>query len=176
MSGSPPDAVLPAIGEQPHGRRRAIATAVVVVLAVATLYETLLALEVVSIGELPGEGAPGADLVAAASALALLVGVVLLAGSIGRPEAIGDVLLPLLPLTAGLLVVAAYYTYDPYYAPTHRRYSDHGTWPAWWIFLVLAGAIWSAVVARLRPRAGAAAGAAVMLVCLVTFFLKGIGH
>jgi hypothetical protein len=158
------------------GWRRPIALLVVVVLAVATLYELALALDVVSIGELPGEDAPGAGLIATASVLAPVAGIVVLLASASRAAEIGPVLLPLLPLAAGCLVVAAYYAYDPYYAPTHRRYSDAGTWPAWWIYLVLAAAVVSAVVARLRPRPGAVGAAAVLFACLVTFFLNGTGH
>ena len=158
------------------GWRRPTGCVVVVVLAVATLYEIALALDIVSIGKGPGEQAPGADLVAIAATLALLAGIVVLLASARCADELGPVLLPLLPLAAGCLVLAAYYTYDPYYAPTHRRTSDAGIWPAWWIYLLLAASVVSAFLARLRPRPGAVASAVVLFLCLVTFFLNGTGH
>jgi hypothetical protein len=85
---------------------------------------------------LPGEGPAGGGAVLAAALAAMLVGaaVSLVAARRGssRPSAADVLLAP----GAAALVVARFYAFDPYYAPTLRRMSEDGAVPDWWVFLL----------------------------------------
>ena len=125
-------------------------------LAIVAVYEVVLALGWPSIGDAPGAGAPGATGIFLAGAAAVLAGVVL--GS------------PLLAPLAGLHLVAFHYTYDPYFAPSLRRYADGNVRPAWTLGLLAVGIALAVLRAR-RPFVSA-----YLLVVLVTLFLASDGH
>ena len=48
-----------------------------------------------------------------------------------RPEPVAALLAP----AAAAFLVAYFFTFDPYYAPSERRYSDGGAVPLGWIVL-----------------------------------------
>jgi hypothetical protein len=156
--------------------RTLAALVAVVVLALATVYEAAQALGVISIGDVPGEGAPGEGLVGAGILFAYLTTLVVVLSSFANPERVPRTLRQLLPIAPVAAVVVGYYTFDPYYAPTERRYSDYRSDGATlWIALVLGAAIVASVLARRSPRLGTAATAIVLLLCIPTAFL-GAGH
>ncbi len=158
------------------GWRPLAALLAVVVLGVNAAYNAAQALGWISIGELPGEDAPGAGLAGAATFLAFLLAIVVVASSLTRPEAIARSVRQLLPLAAVAAVVIGYYTYDPYYAPSHRRYSDYRSGgETLWICFVVGAAIVTAIVSRTRPRIGMLSTFLVLLLCIPTAFL-GAGH
>ena len=81
-------------------------------------------------------------------------------------------LVPLVAPAAAALVLARYYSYDPYYAPDHIRMSD-GIVPGWWIVFIVAFAVAAAAVTRRSLRIGLIATSAVMWLCAVTVFVAG---
>jgi hypothetical protein len=140
------------------------------VLVAASAYELALALGAGSIGPDPGENVPGATAVRLVAVLAMLVGVGLVAAKL-RPQAAA-----LLAPAAALFVVPLYFTFDPYYAPTERRYSDGGMFPPSWIVAVAVAGIVAGVLTRLFPRVGAwATIPALLLLAFTAVFMVG-GH
>ncbi|MEP6641010.1 MAG: hypothetical protein ABJB93_03775 [Gaiellales bacterium] len=147
---------------------------VVSILAVATWYEAAVALGVLSLGPSPGDGPRDEPLVFGAAFLALLFsGPVLLACSLGRTTRLAPV--PLVSMAAVSFVVARYYSFDPYYAPTLRRMSDGVVAGSWIILLVVfaAGAAWSALR---TPRLGLVLVSAVSWLSAITALVLGTGH
>lgn len=148
---------------------------VVGILAVATCYEAAVALGMLRLGPSAGEGPRGETLVLGAAFLALVFsGPLLLACSLRRTTTrLAPV--PLVSLAAVSFVVARYYSYDPYYAPTLRRMSD-GVVAGSWIILVVvfaAGAAWSALR---TPRLGLGLTSAVSWLSAITALAMGTGH
>jgi hypothetical protein len=132
-------------------------------------FELALALGASRVGPEPGDDAAGQPIVAPIMALAFLVGFV--AATRGRHRAAA-----LLAPAAGLLVTASFYTFDPYYAPTERRYSDGGFLSAPWIFAVLALSLAVGLFTWRRPRAGGPLTSAMLVVCGLTGLAAGTGH
>jgi hypothetical protein len=145
-------------------------------LGVATVYETVVAAGALSIGSVPGEGTPGDELVFVCGFLALPVGAgAALAGALGRHVA-SRLALTLLAPAGFAFVIARFFGFDPYYAPTLRRYSDNGTVPASWIVALGVSTLLAALLTRVVPRAGAVLTAGALLVCALTAVATGVGH
>jgi hypothetical protein len=72
--------------------------------------------------------------------------------------------------------VAFFFTYDPYFAPYERRYSDGGAASLSGILVVAGVAAGAGVLVRVSPRIGSAATALVLVVVMLTFFVAGDGH
>lgn len=154
-----------------RARRRELLTLLLLALiAAGTLYETAVALEWISIGQLPGEGGPGEGVVLSVAAVAVLVGIgVTLFASRGNHLAAG------LAPAAAALMVARFYSFDTYYAPNLRRMSEGGMTSARWVYVLVGLALLSAAVTSLRPRL-AFVGAPVMFLCLITTLFADTGH
>ena len=101
--------------------------------------------------------------------LALAAGGLLAAG-------IRSAVSPFLPLAAVAFVVARFLTYDPYYAPTLRRMSDHGLVSPVWIAALGASALVAALLLRRRSRAGGPLAALLLLLAALTALGEGAGH
>jgi hypothetical protein len=149
-----------------------LALGVLVVLGVGTLYETAVALEILSIGALPGQGAPLEGLFVTASLIAALAGIVLACWLAvmereSRPAAL------LAPATAAFMI-ARYYTFDSYYAPNLQRYSEGGFSPPWVYGLSLV-VVATSLLALKRARIGFACTAVVTLLCVFSASFFGFG-
>jgi drug/metabolite transporter (DMT)-like permease len=140
------------------------------VLVAASAYELALALGAGSIGPDPGEDVPGATALRVVGVLAMLAGAGLVGAKL-RPSVAA-----LLAPAAALFVVPFYFTFDPYYAPTERRYSDDGMFPLSWIVAVAAAGLVAGILTRLFPRVGAWATIPALLVLAFTAFLMVGGH
>lgn len=155
-------------------RLEGVAWAAAIVLAAGAVYELLVATEGLSIGGEPGAGAPGSGVVLTASLLAYLVA----AGtSFARSTMAGRqraAVLAALPLFGAVYMAAHWLSFDPYYAPTLRRYSTGGVADPWILAVVLTAAV-AATVAALVPRFGAVLGALVLLVEALTVFVMPLG-
>ena len=158
------------------GWRQPAATVVLAVLAAATVYGAAVALGVIPIGDEPGDDAVGAGAVRLAGVLALLVGAVVAATAVRMPESISRTVRLLLPLAGASVVVATAYGFDPYYAPTERRYVDSTTPTVAWLAVVVVAAVAAAVLTKVEARLGLAATTLVLLVCLFTVLFTGTGH
>jgi hypothetical protein len=151
---------------------RPLALGAVGVLLAAAAFELALALGAGSIGSQPGDSAPGEGIVGPVAIVALFVGVIVAVRGTRNAERAVSALAP----AAGLFVTATDYTYDPYYAPTLRRYADGGAVPVSWIFTLLAISFVVGAFTWRRPRAGAGITALSLLVWAVTLVAAGDGH
>lgn len=142
---------------------------VVGILLAASAYELALALGAGSLGPLPGDDVAGAGIVFVIGLLAMLTCAVLAPSDASRP-------LPaaLFAPAAAAFVVAFFYTYDPYYVPTLRRYSEGGA--AWYLAVVALIGVGNGVLTWLQPRIGRFATSGVLVFILfVAVFGRG-GH
>jgi hypothetical protein len=149
------------------------ALAIVAVLTTVTAYEAATALGLIGIGSLPGEGPPGGDVVRVIAAIGLLAAALLAAGLAGLGPAAPAVSALLAPAAAAFMV-AHFYSFDPYYAPSLIRYSSGIIAPAV-VFTVVALAIAAGLLTRARPWLGLFLSAALVLACALIAFLAGIG-
>jgi hypothetical protein len=138
------------------------------------VYELLVAVRVIPIGTAPGDWPVGGEVVLVAALLALAVGAgVSLRHAFGGGR--GSAVWALLPLVAAAYVVVRWYSFDPYFAPTHRRHSE-GVVAGVWIASLVVGALAASSFALLLPRVGAVARAVVLLLCATTAWAAGLGH
>ena len=151
--------------------------AVLVVLTLAVAYEAAVALGWLAVGPLPGQAPVGNGLVFGAALLALLVGTVVFAGYASLPGAPpADALWSLVGPAAAAFVVARLYSFDPYYAPTLRRFSDDGLIAKSWVYALVFLALVAAILARSHPRIGASLTALALLLSAFTAFVMGLGR
>jgi hypothetical protein len=132
------------------------------VLLGATLYETLVAFEVVDLGAQPGEGPPGERMVALIAVCAMLV-----AAGLAVVAAVGASVpfVPLLAPAAAAFLAARFYTFDPYYLPDLRRFADDGMLPPVLVWCIVATAVGAGLFTRANWRVGAALSAPAILAC-----------
>jgi hypothetical protein len=151
---------------------RYLAPVVLALLLGAGVFEAAIALEWIPVGPQPGDNARFEGVVMAAADLALVAGVV-----ISIVLAIRDrrnVVAALFPLAAAGLMIARYYTFDTYYLPDLTRYSE-GSFSPTWVYGVALGCVPAWFFSLARPRFGFQIGALVILLCLFTESLFGIG-
>ena len=120
---------------------------VVAVLVAAAIYELVIAVTGV-VGQQPGEAALGETIVHLLALFAIFVAALLALA----PSHVS--VSPLAPAAAGF-VTARFYTADPYYAPTLRRYADGGLVAPAWMLALVALAVVAALVSVRRPEPGA---------------------
>jgi hypothetical protein len=139
------------------------------ILTATAAYELALALGAGSIGPEPDQDVPGATAVRLVAVLAMLGGVGLVAAKLGPPVA------ALLAPAAAFFVVPFSLTFDPYYAPTERRYTD-GMFPPGWIVAVAVAGLVAGALTWLFPRVGAwVTIPALLVLAFTTVFMVG-GH
>jgi hypothetical protein len=134
---------------------RAAPAAVVAVLVGAACYEASVALRLLDVGPQPGQGPPSGGVVLVLALAALVAG---------------------LAPAAAALVVARFFSFDPYYAPTLRRMSDGGAVSPAWVAFVAAAALAAGVALRTGRRSGAFLSAAVLVLSFATAVFEGAGH
>jgi len=152
---------------------RALTWTCVAILLGTAVYYLVLAVGPSGIGPQPGDGPPGETVAAAAWILASLAGGVLAVVYVVRPGLPGPVYL-IAPASAACLI-AAFYDYDPYYAPELQRYAEGRATAVNWNFFVLGIAIAVGAIALRARRLGAALTPLVLLVVLVSAAATG-GH
>ena len=144
---------------------------VVATLLAAAAYELALALGAGSLGPESGDGVAGSGVVGVIALLAIVAAVAVAASASAYPWPAA-----LFAPSAAAFLVAFFFTYDDYYAPTLRRYSDGGAVAGWWVAIVAAVALGAGVLARLQPRIGRVMTVIVLFVVLLTTFFTGTGH
>ena len=154
---------------------RPFALTILAVLAAATAYEAAVALGWLAVGPEPGQAPPANGLVLGAAVFALVAGAGLCLVHAWAPPTQVDAGSLLAPAAAAF-VLARFYSYDPYYAPTLRRMSDDGLVPDSWVYLLVSLALLAAVLSRIRPRVGLGATALVLLLGAFTALAEGGGH
>jgi Na+(H+)/acetate symporter ActP len=143
-----------------------------IVLAAAAAVELALAVGAAHVGSGPGDDAPGAEVAVPAGSLAMLVGIALAVLGARRAVRWTAILSP----AAGLFLTTFFYTEDPYFAPTRRRYSDGGAVAATGIYVVLAVCVVAGLVAWRKPRVGGFLVAFALGSCWLTTLAAGDGH
>jgi len=154
-------------------RSRFLEFAVLLVLLAAAAYEAAVALKWIPLGTQPGEDARFEGLVMASALLALLAGIAIALVRAARDRR--SILAALFVVAAVALMVAHYYTFDTYYLPTLTRYSESGSFSPTWIYGVAVACVPAWFFSLAKPRVGFLIAAAVMILCLVTVSLVGIG-
>lgn len=159
---------------------RAALAALVTVVAVGAAYELAVAVGVIGLGPLPGQGPPGDTPVVEVSLLALLLtgALLLLAAPLSRGVlgAWGRVSVPIAGVVAAAFLVARFYSNDPYYAPQLQRMSDGGVVAGRWVALLVVATIAAGMLVRRWPRVGLAASALGVWAIAVTAAVAGTGH
>jgi hypothetical protein len=154
--------------------RRALWWGVPAALLLAAEYELALALGAVSIGPEPGDGPEGEPVVELAVLIVMLLGIGLaVVSALGTPSPLPVALYA--PAAAAFLI-ARFYTYDPYYAPSLRRYSDDGNIAPALIFVYAVGALAVGEVALVAPRIGGLATAVALFLIAIMTVAIGVGH
>jgi hypothetical protein len=148
---------------------------VFLVLAGATVYEALVALRVIGLGSLPGEGPPGGELVGFVAAIGLLAASLLSAVLAGVGSAAPAPSASLAPAAAAFLL-AYFHTFDSYYLPSLIRYSERDFNPPVVVFVLVGLSLAAGLVTLRRRRAGLALSVPLILACALTAFLTGAGH
>ena len=134
----------------------------------AALYELALALWANPSDLQPGQTYDGNNIVAAIAWLTMLLGLFVALAHAARarlPAAVA-----LFGPAATAFAVAQFYTYDPYYFPTLRRYSEGRSGAGSFIAVMVALSLIVAVWTYRRPRSGSAATA-----LLLPWLLFGAG-
>jgi hypothetical protein len=157
------------------GKERAVPVVLLAVLFAATAYEAGVALRLLPLGDEPGEGPAGRGLLFGAALLALVVAAVFSAVSASRASTPAGPAIALIDLSAAAFLVARFYSFDPYFAPTLRRFSEGGV-AAPWVYSLVALALVAAVLPWTRPRAGLGLTVLVLPLVAVTAFATGLGH
>jgi hypothetical protein len=155
-------------------RARALA-AVVLLLTLAALYETAIALEIIPMGKVAGKGAAGEWCVLWVALLAMLLGSLISLSCAASRSMEWRVVASLVALAAAF-VATRFFAFDAYYLPTLRRMSDGGLVAGWWIVALVVLALLVAVVAKIRPRAGVAMTSFLLFMIALTSVAEGIGH
>jgi len=146
-----------------------ITAAVLVTIVFGAVYEAFVALGWLSLGAVPGADAKYRDLVSAFTFGASLLGVGLaIIAPLGRNR-----LVPALAPAVAAYVVAHFYSFDAYDAPSEIRFSQYSGWSPAWIWAMVLGALTAATLAIARPRLGFLS-APVILVCMVSASLMGL--
>ena len=143
------------------------------VLLAATLYEALIAFQVIELGSQPGDGAPGERTVALIAVLAMLVGsgLAVVAAAGARVPFV-----PVIAPAAAAFLVARFYAFDPYYLPDLRRFSEDGMLPPALVYGVFALAVGAALLTLANRRLGAALSVPVILACALLAQVVVGGH
>jgi hypothetical protein len=134
-------------------------------------YELALALGAGSQGSEPGDGVAGSGAVLLVAVLAMIAAAVLAPFAEVRPWPAA-----LFAPAAAAFLVTFFFTYDPYYAPDLRRYSEGGAAVGHWIAVVAVIAVGNGVLTWLQPRIGRFTTSGVLILVLLTTVFAGDGH
>ena len=138
-------------------------------------YSLADALGWLTLSPVPGVGPPHDDLVGVAALLAFLVGTATLAYAAWFGE-VGGLAAPVFCLAGAAYVVAAFYTFDPYYAPTLRRMSQGGAVSAGWLYLLTAAIVVAALAWFAGRRRSMAVAPVLLFLCGLTALWEPAGH
>jgi hypothetical protein len=133
----------------------------VTTLVAAAAYELLLALR-----HTPSPSEGGALL------LLGLVAMVLAAGLLFSRVSPGRFFAP----AAALFVAARFYTGDPYYGSTFRRYADGGIFPPTWIYVLIGFAVAAGLTTHVWRRTFPIESAIALVLLIFTALFMGTGH
>lgn len=146
----------------------------VTLLMAGTVYQVLFALQVITLGDGPGEEPAGYHLALAAGLLGMVLGAVfgpVLAFSVSR-RILSVVLAP----AAAAFVTARYFTFDSYYGDDMVRFSERGPISAEWIVGLIIAAIAATWASKYWHGTGVALTSGVLLLCGCTAVFQQTGH
>jgi len=73
-------------------------------------------------------------------------------------------------------MVVQYYSFDSYYLPSRRRFSDAGSISSVWVYGVAVAALIVALAIRRRPSVAPVLTPILLLICGGTVVAQGFGH
>jgi hypothetical protein len=150
-------------------RRVHVLSVVLAVLAACAVHQVAVAAGWLAIGPQSGDDPTGTTAAIIAAIVAMIAGAAVL--STRRRSRLA----PLVPIAAAAFVVARFYTFDSYYAPTLRRMSDGGLVAPGLLYMLIVAAF---VVAALMARWPSAAPAGSLLIAFSALLAlaEGAGH
>jgi hypothetical protein len=154
---------------------RTVVTAVLTAVAAATVYDVLVAVNVIKLGEVPGEGPPAGELVRLIVATAIAASAVfalIVAPRGNRVTALAAGLAP----AAAVFMVAHFYTYDPYYLPSLVRQSEKDFVSPLVVYALGALCVGVGLVTLTRRAAGLVLTVPAVLLCGLVSAFSGAGH
>ncbi|MPZ49966.1 MAG: hypothetical protein GEU75_11845 [Dehalococcoidia bacterium] len=152
-----------------------LALAPLSVLSISAGYELAYALGWLQVGDLPGQGPPGHETAVLAGLVALIFGAVLCA-ALAFQSARDVPLIEWLAPAGAAFVTARFFTFDPYYAPQLRRFSDGGFVSEGWVLVLIVAAAIAALAVRRWSSPGYALSSFVLVLAVFTAALQGAGH
>jgi hypothetical protein len=167
-------------GEADHSVRltvgRALTGAITVTVLAAAISEALIALGIVGL-DASNYGWDVRSLLLSGAFCALFFGGPLLVVAAFTRHAGGfRAGLPAVAAAMSALLVARYYSYDPYYLPELQRYSVATGFPGWWFALLVVLALSAAALSRRDLRSSLVLAGIVMFLAGPTVFVIGLGH
>jgi hypothetical protein len=155
---------------------RALTGAITVTVLAAAISEALIALGIVGI-DASDYGWDVRGLIVFAAVCALFFGgPVFVVAAFTRQAGGFRAGLPAVAVAMSALLVARYFSYDPYYLPEMQRYSVATGLPGWWFALLVALALGSAALSRRDLRTGLVLIGIVMFLAGPTALVIGLGH
>jgi len=146
----------------------------VLLIALCIVYQVLFALEVVTLGELPGENPPSYDAFLLAGLLGMILGAVVSVTVALSGQKSWLVLL--LPALAIVFVIARHFTFDSYYGDDMVRFSERGTGLWGWIAFLAVWAVVATWLTKYVPSLGPPIASTLLLACAMTAVLQQAGH
>jgi hypothetical protein len=167
-------------GQANHGARpsvgRALTGAITVTVLAAAISEALIALDIVAL-DASNYGWDVRSLLLFAALCALFFGgPVLVVAAFTRHAGGFRAGLPAVAAAMSALLVARYYSYDPYYLPELQRFSVATGFPGWWFALLVALALSAAALSRRDLRTSLVVAGIAMFLAGPTVFVIGLGH
>jgi hypothetical protein len=167
-------------GEADHSARlnvgRALTGAITVTVLAAAISEALIALGIVGL-DASNYGWDVRGLLLSGAFCALFFGgPVLVVAAFTRHAGGFRAGLPAVAPVMYALLVARYYSYDPYYLPELQRYSVATGFPGWWFALLVVLALSAAALSRRGLRSSLVLAGIVMFLAGPTVFVIGLGH
>jgi hypothetical protein len=155
---------------------RALTGAITVTVLAAAISEALIALGIVGI-DASNDGWDVRNLLLFGAFCALFFGgPVLVAAAFTRHAGGFRAGLPTVAGAMSALLVARYFSYDPYYAPDLQRFSEASSFPGWWFALLVGLGLSAAALSRRDVRMGLVLAGIVMFLAGPTMFVIGLGH
>jgi len=156
-------------------RSTTLVAAILVVLAAASVYEALVALRVIGLGSLPGEGPRGGEIVGVAAAVGFGAAVLAAGVLAGFRDNVTPLSALLAPATAAFLLVH-FHSFDSYYSPNLNRYSNTSWISPIAVFVVAGLSIAAGLLTWKRRSVGLVVSGPLIFACGVTAWLVGVGH
>jgi hypothetical protein len=153
----------------------ALAVSALLLVAGAT-YQATVALGFLAMGKGPGGEPAGSEIVALTVLLAFVIGIIASVSCAFRRDTEWKSVAPLIAPASAAFVVADFYTFDSYFLPTLRRFSEDGVVAGRWIVALVVIALVASALSKLRPRISIFVTSILLVLGAYTSMIEGMGH